>query len=234
MSTVALEEFQRDGFAMIPDFLAAGKCEEISRELDMLWTSQRQDRPGRGGLRNLLQHSRAVAVLANDPALQAILQRILGGDPFPVRSLLFDKTPEANWAVAWHQDVHIAVAERAETPGFGPWSVKAGVVHVQPPAEVLEQMVTVRLHLDDCDNSNGALRVIAGSHVHGVLADTEVDAWRRHEAVICSVPKGGLLLMRPLLLHASSSATRPGHRRVLHLEYACQSLPNGLRWHERQ
>jgi ectoine hydroxylase-related dioxygenase (phytanoyl-CoA dioxygenase family) len=158
---------------------------------------------------------------------------VIGPGAFPVRALFFDKLPRANWSVPWHQDFTIAVAERVEVPDFAGWSVKEGVIHVQAPAGILEKMVTLRLHLDDCDEENGALRVIRGSHRHGKLADADVERWKETgEVVTCAVPKGGVLLMRPLLLHASSPAKRPCHRRVLHLEYAAEPLPPGLRWYE--
>src|SRR5262245_7189469 len=99
--------------------------------------------------------------LRSSPSRQpfaCFVEPILGPGAFVVRGLFFDKTPRANWKVSWHQDLTIAVRVRIEAPGFGPWSLKAGVVHVQPPAEILERMATVRLHLDDCSESNGPLR----------------------------------------------------------------------------
>jgi ectoine hydroxylase-related dioxygenase (phytanoyl-CoA dioxygenase family) len=109
--------------------------------------------------------------------------------------------------------------------------VKDGVAHVQPPVEVLEQMLALRLHLDDCGPANGPLQVIPGSHKSGRLNARQISEWRdRQPAKICSVSRGGALLMRPLLLHASSPATEPKHRRVLHLEFAAEPLPCGLQW----
>src|SRR5207248_2544553 len=126
----------------------------------------------------------------------------------------------------------IAVRERKEAEGFGPWSVKAGVLHVQPPAAILEKMLTVRLHLDDCPEQNGPLRVIPGSHLLGRLREGAISALTTPAApVVCTVARGGVLLMRPLLLHASSPSQQPGHRRVLHIEYAASPLPGGLQWH---
>jgi ectoine hydroxylase-related dioxygenase (phytanoyl-CoA dioxygenase family) len=114
---------------------------------------------------------------------------------------------------------------------FGPWSEKAGVLHVQPPRDVLEQMLTVRLHLDDCDAENGPLRVLPGSHRCGKMTPDEINRFRQQtEPVICTCPRGGALLMRPLLLHASSPATSPHHRRVVHIEFAAHALPHGLEW----
>ena len=172
-----------------------------------------------------------VAKLASSDAIKEILGARSGRGAFPVRALFFDKTPGANWSVAWHQDLSIAVAEKIETTGFGGWSVKEGVTHVQPPREILEGMITLRLHLDDCNADNGALKVIPGSHRHGKLDATETARWTREQPVImCEVPRGGALLMRPLILHSSSPAKNPSHRRVLHIEYATGALPNGLQW----
>ncbi len=138
-----------------------------------------------------------------------------------VRGIYFDKTPEANWLVPWHQDLSIAVKQRLDVSGYGPWSTKEGVPHVQPPAELLEAMVTLRLHLDNCDESNGPLRVIPGSHRMGRLEAADIVKTRSNQKeVICSMQAGDALLMRPLLLHASSEASVPVHRRVIHLEYA--------------
>jgi ectoine hydroxylase-related dioxygenase (phytanoyl-CoA dioxygenase family) len=154
-------------------------------------------------------------------------------EPVPVRGLLFDKSADANWLVVWHQDLTLAVRERCEAPGFGPWSVKDGVPHVQAPAECLAQMVAVRLHLDDADEHNGALRVLAGSHRFGRLSPARIDELRRElREVVCTAAAGDALLMRPLLLHASSRSASERRRRVLHIEYAGFQLPAGLEWHE--
>jgi ectoine hydroxylase-related dioxygenase (phytanoyl-CoA dioxygenase family) len=119
-------------------------------------------------------------------------------------------------------------------PGYGGWSVKKGVSHVQPPASILENMLTLRVHLDDCGTDNGPLRVLRGSHRHGWLTDERIEGLKRtSEEVTCLVPQGGALLMRPLLVHASSPAKNPRHRRVIHLEYAADPLPGPLRWFEQ-
>ena len=184
--------------------------------------------------RNLLHASPRVAQLARSATLLSLVKKFGRASVFPVRAIFFDKTPAANWLVPWHQDLAIAVAKRIETPGFTGWSVKDGAPHVLPPREILDSMITVRLHLDDCTFDNGALKVIPGSHADGVLADAEYAQWKQRDSVICEVPKGGVLLMHPLLLHASAPATNPNHRRVLHLEYATTELPNGLQWFECQ
>jgi ectoine hydroxylase-related dioxygenase (phytanoyl-CoA dioxygenase family) len=152
---------------------------------------------------------------------------------FPIRAIYFDKSPAANWLVPWHQDLTLVLRSHAEVRGFGQWSVKDGVPHVQPPVEVLEQMLTVRLHLDDADESNGALRVLPGSHRLGRLSPGQIQELRaRQTDVLCTIAAGDAMLMRPLLLHASGRSTSQRHRRVLHIEYAAFSLPDGLEWHE--
>lgn len=165
------------------------------------------------------------------PAVRELIEPHLGPGARPVRGILFDKTPAANWKVAWHQDRSIAVCERRDVAGFGPWSIKDGVAHVQPPADVLARMLTLRLHLDDCDAGNGPLRVIPDTHRDGILSDHAIEvAVKTGPVVTCCVPAGGVVLMRPLLLHASSSAVEPRHRRVIHVEFSADELPGGLAW----
>lgn len=228
-------QFERDGFLIVPKLLPVAECDALAAELGALLDAQQRTAPkARGGLRNVFHVSaRARAVATSDPFI-SFVSALIGAQAFPVRAILFDKTDGANWGVPWHQDLAIAVAERIETAGFGPWSVKEGIVHVQPPPHILAHMVTIRLHLDDCVADNGALRVLPGSHGQGELAAAAIADWTaRQPPVMCELPKGGALLMRPLLLHASSPAKNPSHRRVLHVEYAATELPNGLKWSER-
>jgi ectoine hydroxylase-related dioxygenase (phytanoyl-CoA dioxygenase family) len=174
-----------------------------------------------------------LAAVAAGSLLQLARER-LGSRAFAVRGLIFDKTPLANWKVTWHQDVTIAVTDRRELEGWGPWSQKAGTWQVRPPAKVLESMLALRLHLDDSTADNGPLRVLPGSHRAGRLSDAAVSALSHSGTPRdCLVQSGGVLLMRPLLLHASAPATVPGHRRVLHIEYAASALPAGLVWAEQ-
>jgi hypothetical protein len=183
---------------------------------------------GRRGLLALPE----VGAFARSKETLNLIRPHLAAEPFPVRAIYFDKSAEGNWLVPWHQDLTLAVRERSETPGFGPWSVKDGVPHVQPPVELLEQMLTVRIHLDDADESNGALRVLPGSHRLGRLPAERIQELRTQLAeTLCNARAGDVLLMRPLLLHASSRSTKPGHRRVLHVEYAAFELPPNLDWH---
>jgi ectoine hydroxylase-related dioxygenase (phytanoyl-CoA dioxygenase family) len=188
---------------------------------------------GRGGARNLLANEE-IQALAASPSVHGLAAAVLGDGCFAVRALLFDKTPSANWKVVWHQDLTIAARERVDVPGYGPWTDKAGVPHVQPPADLLEQMLAVRIHLDACTATNGPVRVVDRSHRRGRLTSLAIDELRRTEAECeCLVEQGGILAFRPLIVHASAPATEPGHRRVIHIEYAAQSLPTPLEWYQR-
>ena len=129
------------------------------------------------GVRNLLDLSPDVRRLAALPEVRQLVTPIIGEGAFAARAIFFDKVPGANWALGWHQDSVIAVAEQQDVPGFLAWGQKAGVWQVQPPPEILAAMVAVRIHLDDCGPDNGPLRVIPGSHRHGWL-DNEISRWK--------------------------------------------------------
>jgi hypothetical protein len=223
------------GFLVVPCVFGVQELEHLKAELSIVVGAAGVRRRGETyAIRNLFEECPAVRTLAESPPVRSLVDPILGNDAFPVRGLLFDKTAEANWLVPWHQDMTIAVAEKREVSGYGPWSIKAGQWHVQPPMAVLEDMLSVRIHLDPCDESNGALRVIPGTHNQGRL---NPDAIRRAEAAsgisICSVESGGVLLMKPLLVHASSAARNPAHRRVVHIDFANCELHGGISWQTR-
>ncbi len=150
-----------------------------------------------------------------------IAQKALRKPPIPFRATLFEKSGEKNWLIAWHQDTALPLESRADAPGRGPWSEKAGVVYAHAPAAALSRIIALRLHLDDSTEKNGPLRVIPNSHRGLVDSDEEIMKIAScTPAVICTVPKGGVLAMRPLLIHASSKTLSDALRRVLHIEYA--------------
>lgn len=220
---------QADGFSIVEDVLDRTQIDGL-REVVGQGTALSRNGSAYGG-RNLLALPE-VRNLAAKRAIRNLIEPVVGPTAIPVRALFFDKTPEANWPVLWHQDLTIAVAARHNLEGWAPWSVKAGVPHVEPPPTLLATMLTIRLHLDDCHPGNGPLRVIPGSHAMGRLRRDCIQAIRQQaNEVTCIAPEGSALLMRPLLLHASSPATTPGHRRVLHIEFAREdALPAPLKW----
>ncbi len=165
------------------------------------------------------------------PQVTRIVDHYLRGAR-PVRALWFDKTLEANWAVPWHQDRTIAVRERVTHPGYGPWSIKAGTVHVEPPFAVLGNMVTARLHFDACPPDNAPLEVIIGSHTRRHAVAEVAALVRAGPQRLCLAAKGDLWLYRTPILHRSARATRSGRRRVLQVDFCRESLPPGLDWAE--
>jgi ectoine hydroxylase-related dioxygenase (phytanoyl-CoA dioxygenase family) len=225
-------EVDANGFAIREAILSLG---EVARLLHSLETIEQdrsvRKRSGVFAIRNLLDASPEIRNFADSPAVRELVEPILGSAFLPVRGILFDKIPDANWKVPWHQDVTIAVQDKVEAEGFGSWSVKADVLHVQPPDSILKCMLSVRLHLDDCGEENGALRVIPGSHNRGRIPEDEIQSIRNiSQEAVCNVKIGGALLMRPLLLHASSPSRIPAHRRVVHIDFAAIPLPSGMKW----
>ncbi|MGH6924961.1 MAG: phytanoyl-CoA dioxygenase family protein [Propylenella sp.] len=156
---------------------------------------------------------------------------LCGREMRPVRVLLFDKTPVANWAVPWHQDRTIAVKRRAEVAGYGPWTIKEGAVHVEPPVAVLNDMLTLRAFLDDCGADDGALEVVVGSHLFGRVPGGEIKELVNRARVFVGIGRSGdVLAMRTLGIHRSKRAATPTHRRVVHVDYSSFHLPAPLQW----
>lgn len=220
------------GFAIVAGTIGEAEYQRlIAATSDVVGKGLLKRRGNSYAIRDLLNLVPAVQELARHPAVRSHVEAVLGPAAFAVHGILFDKIASANWLVSWHQDLTIEVSERVDTPGFGPWSVKAGVTHVQPPISILQQMLAVRIHLDDCHAENGPLRVIPGSHRHGRLTfDEMLDRRRLHGEVALTARRGDIILMSPLLVHASSPASRPEHRRVIHLEYCNERLSGDLHW----
>jgi ectoine hydroxylase-related dioxygenase (phytanoyl-CoA dioxygenase family) len=174
----------------------------------------------RAGARHLMSQP-AVAALACDPRLLRIARQALGDSAVPFRATLFEKSGQSNGLVVWHQDTALPLAERFDDPAWGPWSEKAGIHYAHAPTWALARVVALRVHLDDSHASNGPLRVIPGSHRQGVLSDEQVFELAKMQAAHeCVVARGGVLAMRPMVIHSSSKSQTSQPRRVLHLEYA--------------
>lgn len=165
--------------------------------------------------------------------LKQLVQEVFGPDYFIVKSIYFDKPESANWYVAYHQDLMIAVDKKLQLEHFGPWTVKQNQYSVQPPVALLERNFTIRIHLDDTDAGNGALRIIEASHLKKIYRPETIDHGSEQET-ICPVEKGGVMIMKPLLLHSSGRSTSGKRRRVIHIEFSDQALPEGLAWAEKQ
>jgi ectoine hydroxylase-related dioxygenase (phytanoyl-CoA dioxygenase family) len=210
-----LELIQAKGFAIIPEVLGRKDVDGLLEELS------RAELPRcRAGVRHAMRLP-AVAAVAQDARLMGIARKTLGEKAFPFRATLFDKSPAANWLVVWHQDTALPLQEWRESPGWGPWSVKDGVIYAHAPENALSRVLALRVHLDDSTAENGPLRVLPGIHTLGVLTDERLHELSTQVAPVdCLTPRGGVLAMRPLIVHASSKSRVENPRRVLHIEYA--------------
>jgi hypothetical protein len=218
-----VNELDVDGYALSDLLLARHQCEHLASSLPPVSS-------GRGGVRHLISHPSVVRLLQQG-SLGRYLWSLVGRDLVAVKATMFDKTAGSNWRVQWHQDRAIPIKERMDVPGYGPWSTKSGSLHVEPPSRVLEQMIAVRVHLDACGAENGPLRVVPGSHRLGKISDSRI------AQIAAATPpaellaeQGAILLMRPLLLHASSPSLDAAHRRVLHIELAPRESISPLQW----
>ncbi|CAN5594047.1 phytanoyl-CoA dioxygenase family protein [soil metagenome] len=227
------EQFERDGYCLIAGvFDATAMADAVRATTTLLAGNDTSVLKGSSspayGARNLLQLWPASVQLLQLPRLQALLGSLLGLRGGVVRVLYFDKPPGHSWALPWHRDQTIAVKVHRDSTVFMKPTMKAGVPHVEAPRSLLETMVTVRIHLDPMWLENGALRVVPGSH-----RNLQTPATQDARTIECSA--GDVLLMRPLLLHASghSEVTTALHRRIVHLECAMSSeLPDGFEWHD--
>ena len=160
-----------------------------------------------------------------------IVAELAGSSMRPVRALLLDKRPDTNWSLGWHQDRTIVVRRKVVVDGYGPWTIKQGLLHVSPPATLLARMPTVRIHLDAVDDDNAPLLVAPGTHRYGRIAEAEVDGLVAvHGVRTCLAGQGDVWCYATPILHASNPARRPRSRRVLQVDYSAEQLPGGLTW----
>ena len=214
------------GFELVKQFISPEIVQTLIGEITKL-----NEFKSPHGIRNAEKKFDCIAKLANSEKIRDQAKTILDEEPQLVRAIFFDKNPEKNWLVSWHQDKTVSVNKRHHIDGWGPWSLKDNTHHVQPSESVLNKMVTFRIHLDDSNANNGCLKVIPNSHNRGVLKQTTIDDIVKRAAFIeCEANAGDLLIMRPLILHASSKTISPSHRRVIHLEFSGYELPDGLHW----
>jgi ectoine hydroxylase-related dioxygenase (phytanoyl-CoA dioxygenase family) len=219
-----MDELSKNGFSVIHNVFPSSECLRILDHLSN-WKVGRS----RAGTRHLMSCP-AISSFANDKRLIALASTALSEPAIPYRATLFEKSPKSNWLVVWHQDTSLPLSGKLEGSEWGPWSCKAGVTYARAPSWALERVVTLRVHLDHCASENGPLRVIPGSHNKGVLTETQIGTITNTQASAeCVVRAGGVLLMRPLIIHASSKSKSKTPRRILHIEYAPQAgIGNGI------
>lgn len=203
------------GYWITEGVLSHTECDRLIGEL-----ADSAVKRSRAGARHLMSHP-AVVALASDRRLLGLARMALGAGAVPYRATLFEKSARSNWLVVWHQDTALPLPSTFEAPGWGPWSEKGGIAYAHAPAWALSRILALRVHLDASTSENGPLRVVPGSHALGLMTDEEVftfAAARDHAE--CLAGRGGIMAMRPLLIHSSPKARSGEPRRVLHIEYA--------------
>ncbi|MFU1857367.1 phytanoyl-CoA dioxygenase family protein [Sphingobacterium sp. NGMCC 1.201703] len=233
--TINKNKIKKDGFTIIKDVFSNNEIRELARLIEQ--TDQSRDTFRRSSelfaIRQVIKEIPNLNSIIFNDNLRDIISQLFGSDYFIVKSIYFDKPETSNWYVSYHQDLTISVLKKINTEGFSNWTIKQKQYAVQPPLEILENIVTIRIHLDDTDAENGALNIIPGSHNKGVYRPETID-WTIEREENCSVPAGGIMIMKPLLLHSSKRTSNNKRRRVIHIEFANIELPNNLHWAERR
>ena len=237
MSLENLERLSQQGFLIVKSAIPLSYIDALKCDYQNLKSSEK-----RGGIRNAEKVLASVKDVVTSAEVVRLLQQYMPNrsnntehqlcdtEPTLVRAILFDKTPQQNWLVAWHQDKTVCVTHKKDLTGWGPWSLKGRVIHVQPPLPVLEQQLALRIHLDTANLENGCLKILPASHRAGLIDERKIPDMNKEHAVACEAEVGDVLLMKPHVLHASSKAQKPASRRVLHLEFSTYRLPEGMAW----
>jgi len=222
-------EYEKKGYFIVKNAINEDKIESLINALTVF-----EKEINHYGIRDLMNKLPDIRELALSVSILSIAKKILGDGARPIRAVFFDKLPGANWNVAWHQDTSIVVKAKINIPGFSFWREKQGAMHVEPPEKYLSNIVTLRIHLDPANTETGVLRVIPETHKEGRVSSKNIlDIVEKSEVKECTAQPGDVLLMNPLLFHSSRKASKPVHRRIIHLEYSAMSLPKPLEWHER-
>ncbi len=234
MLNQARNELAEKGFTILPDAFTDKTLHLFIEAIEQASATNANFRRTTNlfAIRNLLQEVPTLPKLLWTVPFNRLLDAVIGYGHDCVKGIYFDKPAQSNWVVPYHQDLQISVDRREQVARWTNWNQRHGPWSVQPSHYYLNYLYTVRIHLDDCDATNGALKVIPGSHRLGILPDADLQMLDKRQATICTVPKGGLLIMRPLLVHSSGKSISHTNRRVIHLELTDRQLPKGLQWHE--
>jgi ectoine hydroxylase-related dioxygenase (phytanoyl-CoA dioxygenase family) len=227
-------DLKENGFTIIENIYSEREIEEILLTIDQAEKTRETFRKSADlfAIRQFLKEIPETVNLIFSDGLKKVIRQLFGDNYFVVKSIYFDKPETSNWYVSYHQDLTISVDKKVEIENFGPWTTKQNQFAVQPPIDILENIFTVRIHLDDTDENNGALRVIPKSHLKKIYRPETID-WKKETETTCCVGKGGIMIMKPLILHSSGRTTNNKKRRVIHIEFSNQELPIELRWAER-
>ena len=229
------QQLQKDGFAIVNNLYTPEEIHAIIQQIENADTGKANFRKSADlfAIRQFLKEVPQVFDLLFTQKVKNLLGDIMEQHYFVVKSIYFDKPGSSNWYVAYHQDLTISVDKKTELEGFTNWTQKQNQFAVQPPVQILENITTIRIHLDDTDENNGALKVIPGSHLKKIYRPETID-WSVEQEKDCPVKQGGIMFMKPLTLHSSGRSTNHKKRRVIHIELSGLELPGNLLWSERK
>ena len=218
-------EIPENGFTIVDNIYSEQEINQILLAIDKADNDKETFRKSADlfAIRQFLKEIPSTTNLIFNDKLRNVVKQLLGNNFFVVKSIYFDKPETSNWYVSYHQDLTISVDKKIEIENFGPWTTKQNQFAVQPPIEILENIFTIRIHLDDTDENNGALRVIPKSHLKKIYRPETID-WTTETETTCNIEKGGIMIMKPLILHSSSKTTNNKKRRVIHIEFSNQEL----------
>ncbi len=226
-------ELDENGYSIIPNLYSNDEIEKILFCIENAILSETSFSKTKDifAIRQLIHTIPELKTHLFNTHLTTLVASLFQSDYFLTKAIYFDKPGTSNWFVAYHQDLSISVTKKMEIEGYCNWTHKKGQYGVQPPIHILQNTITVRIHLDDTDQNNGALRVVPKSHLQGIIRKESKD-WNTETEYICNINKGGAMLMKPLTLHASNKTTNQKQRRVIHLEFSNQTLTKSIDWLE--
>jgi ectoine hydroxylase-related dioxygenase (phytanoyl-CoA dioxygenase family) len=232
-----INEINSEGFAIIENVYSENEIEKIISEIENVTEIETENSTFRKSqdLFAIRQFHKEIPETLNfifNQNLREIIKLNFGENYFITKSIYFDKPEKSNWFVAYHQDLTISVDRKVEIENYENWTTKQNQFAVQPPKEILEQNFTIRIHIDKTTKENGALKVLNKSHRKGIVRTENLEIENETET-ICEVEKGGIMIMKPLIFHASNKTTNNERRRVIHIEFSNQKLPKGLEWSEK-
>jgi hypothetical protein len=228
------QELIENGFAILDTIYTTEEIDKILNEIEKADSDKETFRKSSDlfAIRQFLKEVPSVIKYIFNDKLKNVIRQLIGENYFVAKSIYFDKPENSNWYVAYHQDLTISVDKKVLLENYGPWTVKQNQFAVQPPVEILENITTIRIHLDETNEDNGALKVVPKSHLKKIYRPETID-WTVEKEEKCTVPKGGVMLMKPLLLHSSDHTTNHQKRRVIHIEFSNQALPDKIKWAEK-
>lgn len=231
------KEINSEGFAIIEAIYSDSEVEKIISEIEKVTQARTDNATFRKSddlfaIRQFHKEIPETLPYVFNQNLLEFIKTNFGQNYFITKTIYFDKPEKSNWFVSYHQDLTISVNKKIDVKHFENWTVKQNQFAVQPPKEILENNFTIRIHLDRTTKDNGALKVLNASHKKGISRVENINLNEEIET-ICEVEKGGIMIMKPLLFHASNKTTNNERRRVIHIEFSNQILPNELEWSEK-